>query len=49
MKRFVRKQGFTLIEMIVVLVILAILLAITIPIVTRYIDDAHDATYLARG
>lgn len=43
------KRGFTLIELIAVLVILAIVLAVTIPTVIKYVDDAHDATYLARG
>lgn len=38
------KSAFTLIELIVVLVILGIILAITVPAVTSYIDDAKDVT-----
>lgn len=36
------KKGFTLIEMIVVIVIIGILLAILIPGITRYIDKAKE-------
>ena len=36
------KKGFTLVEVIVVLVILAILMAIAIPSVTRYINKAKE-------
>lgn len=43
------KKGFTLVEVIVVLVILAILIAIAVPSVMKYIDDANDAKYLAQG
>lgn len=43
------KKGFTLIELIVVLVILGIILAITVPAVTSYIGDAKDAKYLAEA
>lgn len=42
-----QKKGFTLIELIVVLVILGIILAVTVPAVTSYIDDANDAKYLS--
>lgn len=43
------KKGFTLVEVIVVLVILAILIAIAVPSVMKYIDDANDAKYLAEA
>lgn len=36
------KKGFTLIEMIVVIVILGILLAILVPGMIKYIDKAKD-------
>ena len=36
------KKGFTLIEMIVVIVIIGILLAILIPGIVRYIDKAKE-------
>ena len=42
-----KKQGFTLIETIVVTVILAVLLAIAVPSVMHYIDEADNAKYLA--
>lgn len=41
-----KKQGFTLIEIIVVTVILAILLAISVPSVMHYIDEADHAKYI---
>lgn len=43
------KKGFTLVEVIVVLVILAILIAIAVPSVMKYIDDAKDAQVLAQA
>lgn len=43
------KKGFTLVEVIVVLVILAILIAIAVPSVMKYIDDANDAKYEAQA
>lgn len=43
------KKGFTLVEVIVVLVILAILIAIAVPSVMKYIDDANEAKYLAEA
>ena len=39
-----KKKGFTLVELIVVIAILAILAAILIPIVSGYISDAQAAT-----
>lgn len=43
------KKGFTLVEVIVVLVILAVLIAIAVPSVLKYIDDANDAKILAQA
>ncbi|MEG0470198.1 MAG: prepilin-type N-terminal cleavage/methylation domain-containing protein [Longicatena sp.] len=41
------KKGFTLMEIIVVLVIMGILLAIAIPSILGYVKKAEDAKYLA--
>lgn len=41
------KRGFTLVELIVVLVILAILAALLMPSLTGYIDAAREKTYIA--
>lgn len=41
------KRGFTLIELAVVFVIIAILSALTIPIVTGYIDDANNQKFIS--
>lgn len=46
-KRLKDKSGFTLIELIVVLVIIAILSALTIPVVTGYIQDANDQKFIS--
>lgn len=43
------KKGFTLVEVIIVLVILAILIAIAVPSVMKYIDDANDAKILVQA
>ena len=43
MKKILTKKGFTLIELIVVIAILAILAAILIPSVTNYLDRARIA------
>lgn len=43
------KKGFTLIEIIVVLVIMGILLAIAIPSILGYVNKANDAKYLAEA
>ena len=43
------KKGFTLVEVIVVLVILAILMAIAIPSLTGYIDKANERAILTEA
>lgn len=40
------KKGFTLIEIIVVIVILAVLMAVAVPSVLKYINEADSAKYL---
>ena len=48
-KSIKNKNGFTLVEMIVVLVILAILAAITIPALIKYIDEAREADQMVEA
>lgn len=47
-KRF-NKKGFTLVEIIVVLVILAILAAIAVPSVLAYVEEAKKEKYIAEA
>ncbi len=42
-----KNKGFTLIEIIVVIVILAVLMAVAVPSVMTYINEADDAKYTA--
>lgn len=43
------KKGFTLIEIIVVIVILAVLMAVAVPSVLKYLNEADNAKWMARG
>ena len=43
MKKFLKKKGFTLIELIVVITILGILVAIAVPSILNYIGEATAA------
>lgn len=47
MKKKLNKKGFTLAELLVVVAILAILVAVSIPIFTSQISNAREATDLA--
>lgn len=49
MKLRKNKKGFTLIEIIVVLVIMGILLAIAVPAILGYVGQANDAKYLSQA
>lgn len=43
------KKGFTLIEIIVVVVVLAVLMAVAVPSVLKYVNEADNAKYMAQG
>lgn len=43
------KKGFTLIEIIVVVVILAVLMAVAVPSVLKYIGEADNAKYMSQA
>jgi type IV pilus assembly protein PilA len=47
MKKILKKKGFTLIELIVVITILGILVAIAVPSILNYITQANDAVAAA--
>lgn len=49
MKHPSNKDGFTLVELIVVIVILGILAAIAVPALVGYIDKAQNARYIAEA
>jgi type IV pilus assembly protein PilA len=44
-----RKKGFTLVEIIVVLVIIAILMAALTPVILGWINEARDTALIAEG
>lgn len=46
-KKQLNKKGFTLIEIIVVVVILAVLMSVAVPSVMQYLDKADEARYLS--
>lgn len=43
------KKGFTLIEIIVVVVILAVLMAVAVPSVLKYMGEADEAKYMSQA
>ena len=43
------KKGFTLIEIIVVVVVLAVLMAVAVPSVLKYVNEADNAKFMAQG
>lgn len=49
MKKLKNKKGFTLIEIIVVLVIVGIMIAIAVPAVLGYVDKAKEAQAMTEG
>lgn len=48
-KMIKNKKGFTLVEIIVVLVIMGILLAIAVPSILGYVSKANDQKYIAQA
>lgn len=44
MKKFTNKKGFTLVEMLIVVAIIAVLAAVAIPSGLNALDKAHEAT-----
>ena len=44
LKKFTNKKGFTLMEMLIVVAIIAVLVAIAIPVLTGQLNKANEAT-----
>lgn len=42
--KYIRKDGFTIVELLAVIIVLALIAAITIPVITHIIGDVEDNT-----
>ncbi len=46
MKKNMKKNGFTLVEILAVVIILGILMIIAVPAVSKYVNDSRKSTYI---